>query len=187
MLRRDIFLPIPRISEYMGSRWCGFFLPSFSEGITEGQSFYNLYFSLSGTGGLPMSKDVRTTSEYADELGRLYRTWRTAVTATKSGGSNTHVDFHPGIIPRIWRDYMEYHPLFALPLESRDGFVKMAKMARELSELSLDTNMHIVWITSWNEWCERTTIEPTRTTAPDYPFGNVGYDLVETAKEVFGK
>lgn len=147
-------------------------------------SSYNLYFSLPGVGSLFMGED---TSEFVDKLRNVYQQWREVVTKTKVVGSKNYVDFQPGIIPRIWRDFMDYHPLFALPLESKEGFLKMAEMAQDLSEPALDTNLNIVWITSWNEWCERTAIEPTKAIEPNYPFGNLGFELLEVIKEVFGE
>ena len=149
---------------------------------------YNLFFTIPLLNKVAFldivkSRDLRT---FTDEMRPLYEVWRDVATTTKVSGRDEYVDFQPGIIPRIWRDFEFFHPLFALPLASKSDFIGMAEMARDLSEPALDTDLHIVWVTSWNEWWERTAVEPSRDTGGSYPFGNLGFDLLEAIDEVFG-
>jgi hypothetical protein len=99
------------------------------------------------------------------------------------------VDFHPGVIPQFDDSWMEGFPRvlnFPVHASSKDDAVKMFQVAKDNSEPAYDTNLHISWITSFNEWHETTTIEPTINDAdPKYPCGNYEFDFLEAVQEVF--
>ena len=135
--------------------------------------------------------DTSDIGHFADVLEVHFRQtgeWVTQIpVAGRTDGAT--VDFHPGVIPQFDDSWMVGFPReFNSPIlaSSRDDVLKMFRMARETSEPAYDTDLHVVWITSFNEWHETTTIEPTIIDEePKYPLGNYGFDFLEAVQEVF--
>lgn len=46
--------------------------------------------------------------------------------------------------------------------------------------------LQLIWLNTWNNWAESTTVEPTANLRPKYPAGNYQFDMVEVVREVFG-
>jgi hypothetical protein len=46
--------------------------------------------------------------------------------------------------------------------------------------------MKLIWINTWNNWAETTTIEPTASLGSKYPASNYQFDMLEVVREVFG-
>jgi Glycosyltransferase WbsX len=44
----------------------------------------------------------------------------------------------------------------------------------------------IVWLNTFNNWAETTTVEPTASTGQKYPAGDYGYDMLKAVRDVFG-
>jgi hypothetical protein len=72
----------------------------------------------------------------------------------------------------------------ALLAQNKQEVVEIFKVARELANAA-GGPAKVIWITSWNEWHEGTSIEPTVTGGAKYPGGNFGYDFLEAVSEVF--
>jgi len=45
---------------------------------------------------------------------------------------------------------------------------------------------NLIWVNTWNDWAETTTVEPTVDQGPKYPAGNYGFDFLEVIRDVFG-
>ena len=63
---------------------------------------------------------------------------------------------------------------------------------KALSEVALKyaqpvgkTGRHLIWIGTWNNFPESTQIEPTKP-GSNYPGGNIGTDILDVLKDVFG-
>ena len=127
----------------------------------------------------------------ADVFDVIFRHNREKVTQIPVAGrtDGAMVDFHPGVIPQFDDSWMTGFPRilnFPVHASSKDDVVKMFQVAKDNSEPAYDTNLHISWITSFNEWHETTTIEPTISDAdPKYPCGNYEFDFLEAVQEVF--
>ena len=143
------------------------------------QKFLMLPFNTSDVGHL------------ADVFEVIFKHNREKVTQIPVAGrtDGAMVDFHPGVIPQFDDSWMTGFPRvlnFPVHASSKDDVVKMFQVAKDNSEPAYDTNLHISWITSFNEWHETTTIEPTISDAePKYPLGNYEFDFLEAVQEVF--
>ena len=143
------------------------------------QKFLMLPFNTSDVGHL------------ADVFDLIFRHNRERVTQIPVAGrtDGAFVDFHPGVQPQFDDSWMEGFPrALNSPVHaiSKADVVKMFRVARDNSEPALDTDLRISWITSFNEWHETTTIEPTiLDDKPKYPLGNYGFDFLEAVQEVF--
>jgi hypothetical protein len=98
-------------------------------------------------------------------------------------GGNSHIVLQPGVLPQF-DNRKGTESGFALLAQSRDEVRQMFLVARDVADAQ-GTNPKVVWITSWNEWLEGTTIEPTETGGPKYPGGNYGYDFLELVSDIF--
>jgi hypothetical protein len=73
-----------------------------------------------------------------------------------------------------------------VPAQSKDQVIEMATVARKYAEPVGSSGMKLVWINTWNDWAETTTIEPTANLGSKYPAGNYQFDMLEVVREVFG-
>jgi len=135
--------------------------------------------------------DTSDTGHLADVFEVLFKHNRERVTKIPVAGrtDGATVDFHPGVLPQFDDSWMEGFPRvlnFPIYASSKADVVKMFQVAKDASEPAYDTDLHISWITSFNEWHETTTIEPTIVEGEaEYPGGNYGFDLLEAVQEVF--
>ena len=143
---------------------------------------------------LMLAFDTSTIGHLADVFELIFSQVRERVTRIPVAGreDGAMVDFHPGVIPQFDDSWMTGFPrVFNLPVHasSKEDVVKMFTVARDSTEPAYDTDLHISWITSFNEWHETTTIEPTVVeVGPAYPCqgpGNYGFDFLEAVREVF--
>jgi len=142
---------------------------------------------------LLLNFDTSDIGHYADVVEVILKHTREKVTQVQVAGRDdgAFVDFHPGVIPQFDDSWMTGFPrVLNSPIHasSKDDVVKMFQIARDASEPAFDTDLHISWITSFNEWHETTTIEPTIIDdQPAYPCGHYGFDFMEAVQEVFSQ
>jgi glycoprotein endo-alpha-1,2-mannosidase len=138
---------------------------------------YNLY-----SGGLS-EEGIRTTGQLALSLRPFFWNFQYQLRDLIVEGKNATVDFQPCVIPQF-DARISRHTDTALLAQSKEEVKQMFLVAREI--LDAKSGPKVVWITSWNEWHEGTSIEPTVTQGKKYPGGNYGYDFLEAVSEIFG-
>jgi hypothetical protein len=69
---------------------------------------------------------------------------------------------------------------------SKDQVIQMAEVARKHAEPAGNKELKLIWLNTWNNWAETTTIEPTTNLGPKYPARNYQFDMLEVVREVFG-
>jgi len=115
-----------------------------------------------------------------------FKWWTKQIAGLKVAGRNDLVNFQPAWAPQYDdRKFNLVHPTF-VPALGRDQVVQMAMVARKYAEPVGSKGMKLIWINTWNNWAETTTIEPTANLGPKYPAGNYGFDMLEVVREVFG-
>jgi hypothetical protein len=67
-----------------------------------------------------------------------------------------------------------------------DQAIAMAETVRKHAQPVGSLGQKLIWINTWNNWAEMTTIEPTKYLEPKYPAGNYYFDMLEVVREVFG-
>lgn len=127
-------------------------------------------------------EDIRYTRDVVDMAGVILRKWSQEAPAYKNKFTGEPVAFHPVITPQ----FIKPADLEALrySLQSVDDFRRFAVLARETATYNRLAGAKVIWITSWNEWYESTSIEPTVSGSSLQT--NYGFQLVEVIREVFG-
>lgn len=124
---------------------------------------------------------VRTTGQVVDLAGSYFREWARVVPTVKNNLTGDPVAFHPVINPQ----FIKPADPFALrySLGNVREFRAFAELARDTATYSPAAGAKVVWITSWNEWYEGTSIEPTHN-GPRLQT-NYGFQLLDVVREVF--
>ena len=115
--------------------------------------------------------------------------WQSEIRGLKVAGRQENVSLQPGWAPqyddRMFKAWQGQEGIY-VPATSREQVVAMAEVAREYSEPVGSQGWRLVWINTWNNWAEATTIEPTADQGPRYPAGNYQFDMLEVVREAFG-
>jgi Glycosyltransferase WbsX len=128
-----------------------------------------------------LKQDVRKTADVVPLAEKYFREWGGLLDGVKNYDTDEPVEFHPVINPQFWKpsdkDALYY------TLDSVDDFRRMARAAKETASWNQLANAKVIWITSWNEWYEGTSIEPAHN-GPTLQ-RNYGFELLRVLKEVF--
>jgi hypothetical protein len=115
-----------------------------------------------------------------------FKWWTDRIAGLKVAGREDLVNFQPAWAPQFDnRKFDLNHPIY-VPAQSKDQVIKMAMVARKYAEPVGSSGLKLIWINTWNDWAETTTIEPTANLGPKYPAGNYQFDMLEVVREVFG-
>ena len=134
--------------------------------------------------GLPDKADM---GQQAVAMDGFYKDWKSKIQGLKVVGRDDLVGFEPSF------GAQEDSRLFAppsnqiyVPALSKDQVIAMATVARDNAEPVGSLGQKLIWVNTWNDWAEGTTIEPTADLGPKYPAGNYGFDFLEVMRQVFG-
>ena len=131
--------------------------------------------------------DVREATKTTDDA---FTWWRQQLAGLKVTGRDEYVNFQPAWAPqydeRSIQGFDPSHTPIYVPATSKDQVKEMAMVARKHAEPVGRDGMKLIWLNTWNNWAETTTVEPTADIGPKYPAGNYGFDMLEVVREVFG-
>ena len=126
---------------------------------------------------------IQTTGQVVDLASSFFRQWASDVPSVRNYRTGDPVAFHPVINPQFIKpadpDALRYS------MTSVDEFRAFAELARDTATFSAAAGARVVWITSWNEWYEGTSIEPTYN-GPALET-NYGFQLLEVIRDVFSE
>lgn len=116
-----------------------------------------------------------------------FQWWTDRIAGLKVAGREDLVNFQPAWAPQYdERDWIFDHPTY-VPAQSKDQVIEMATVARKYAEPVGSSGLKLIWLNTWNNWAETTTVEPTATLGSKYPAGNYQFDMLEVVREVFGR
>jgi hypothetical protein len=134
--------------------------------------------------GLPTYSDMGKTAPAID---MFFQTWRKKIQGLTVVGRNEAVNFQPAWAPQFDnRLFGDGNPIY-VPALSKDQVTAMAQVARDNAEPVGSLNQMLVWINTWNNWAEATTIEPTANQGAKYPTGNYQFDMLEIVRDIYGQ
>lgn len=123
----------------------------------------------------------------AAQVDRAFAWWRNRMTGLRVSGRDEFVNFQSAWAPQYDEArFVSENPKY-VPALSRDQVVAMAQVARKHAEAVPGSGQKYVWLNTWNNWAETTTVEPTAALGPKYPAGNYQFDMLEVVREVFGR
>jgi hypothetical protein len=112
--------------------------------------------------------------------------WQDQIAGRKVTGREETVNFQPGWAPQYDESYwIDNNPIY-VPATSKDQVIQIAEVAKNYAQPAGEDKVKLIWLNTWNNWAETTTVEPTIDQGPKYPAGNYGFDMLEVVKEVFG-
>ena len=124
--------------------------------------------------------------EAALKVDDAFKWWTDRIAGLKVAGRGDLVNFQPGWAPQYdERNWIFDHPAY-VPAQSKDQVIEMAMVARKYSEPVGSSGLRLIWLNTWNNWAETTTVEPTANLGLKYPAGNYQFDMLEVVREVFG-
>ncbi|MBI5838897.1 MAG: glycoside hydrolase family 99-like domain-containing protein [Chloroflexi bacterium] len=125
----------------------------------------------------------------AEIQGDVFKKWQAEIQGLKVAGRQEDVILQPGWAPqyddRLFKAWQGQEGIY-VPAMSKDQVVAMAEVARKYSEPVGSQGWKLIWINTWNNWAEATTIEPTIDQGPKYPAGNYQFDMLEIVRDIFG-
>jgi hypothetical protein len=128
--------------------------------------------------------DVGEATTAVDEA---FTWWRDQLKGTKVTGRDEEVNFQPAWAPQYDESFfISDNPLY-VPATSKEQVAEMASMIRNHAEPVGNSGQRLIWLNTWNNWAETTTVEPTADLGPKYPAGNYQFDLLEVNRDVFGR
>jgi hypothetical protein len=137
--------------------------------------------------GLGTYKDVGAT---VPALDIALRDWQKEIKGLKVTGRQDLVNLEPGFDPqfdnRLFCAGAGNTNCIYVPAASRDQVVAMADLVKKYATPVGSQGEKLVWVNTWNNWAETTTVEPTILQGPKYPAGNYGFDFVEIIHDTFG-
>jgi hypothetical protein len=133
--------------------------------------------------GVPLKNDI---GEQAKTTDAVFKQWRKKISGLKVAGRDETVNFQPGWAPQFDNRMFDPSNSIYVPANSKDQVVAMATMARDNAEPYGQDGSQLIWLNTFNNWAETTTVEPTANDGPKYPAGNYQFDLLEVVRDVFG-
>ncbi len=116
-----------------------------------------------------------------------FKWWTERIAGLKVAGREDSVNFQPGWAPQYdERNFVKEYPKY-VPAQSKDQVAQMAMVARKYAQPVGSNGLKLIWLNTWNNWAETTTVEPTANLGPKYPAGNYQFDMLEVIQEVFGR
>lgn len=124
--------------------------------------------------------------EAAVKVDGAFKWWTDRIAGLKVAGREGLVNFQPAWAPQYdERNFVFDHPKY-VPAQSKDQVIEMATVARKYAEPVGSSGLKLIWLNTWNNWAETTTVEPTANLGSKYPAGNYQFDMLEVVREVFG-
>ena len=120
------------------------------------------------------------------DFDHAYNVWAGRIKNLKVAGRTDLVNLEPSFTPQFDNHLFDPNNLIYVPAESRDQVVAMANVAAKYAQPVGSENWKLVWMNTWNNWAETTTIEPTTNLGPKYPAGNYQLDMLDIIREIFG-
>lgn len=128
-------------------------------------------------------KNVQAASVDVD---KAYKVWSSRINGVNVAGRTDAVNFEPSFTPQFDNRLFDPKNSIYVPAESRDQVVAAANVAVKYAQPVGSQKWKLVWLNTWNDWAETTTVEPTIGSGPKYPAGNYQFDMLDVVREIFG-
>jgi hypothetical protein len=124
--------------------------------------------------------------EAAVAVDGAFQWWRSRIAGLQVAGREELVNFQPAWAPQYDETHFVFDRPKYVPATGKEQVIEMAMVARKHTEPVGSSGLKLVWLNTWNNWAETTTVEPTANLGPRYPAGNYQFDMLEVVRDVFG-
>jgi hypothetical protein len=129
---------------------------------------------------------MHDVGQAATQVDYAFQWWTSQINGLQVTGRDDLVNFQPAWAPQYdERNFRTDNPLY-VPALSMDQVTQMATVARTYAQPVGSSGLKLIWLNTWNNWAETTTIEPTADLGPRYPAGNYQFDMLEVVRNIFG-
>ena len=128
----------------------------------------------------------KDTGDAIDEVDQAFEYWRANIKDLKVIDREEFVNFQPAWAPQYDERLFVGDQGIYIPATSKNQVMAMAEMVRKHAEPAGSQGQKLIWLNTWNNWAETTTVEPTANLGPKYPGGNYQFDMLEVVRDVFG-
>jgi hypothetical protein len=128
-------------------------------------------------------KNVQAASVDVD---KAYGVWSNRIKGVTVVGRSDVINFEPSFTPQFDNRLFSPTDSIYIPAESKDQVIAAANVAVKYAQPVGSQNWKLIWLNTWNNWAETTTVEPTIDSGPKYPAGNYQFDMLDVVREVFG-
>ncbi len=120
------------------------------------------------------------------DLDKAYNVWSSRIKGVNVAGRSDMINFEPSFTPQFDNRLFDPGNPIYVPAESKDQVIAAAQVAVKYAQPVGSQNWKLVWLNTWNNWAETTTVEPTVDSGPKYPAGNYQFDMLDVVRQVFG-
>jgi len=139
---------------------------------------------------VPGAPKLASAGAAAEFVARSSAAWRDKIAGATVRGRTDPLVFQPGFTPqeddRLFRKNTHQPNSNYVPARSRAEVERLARVALAYASRVGGDSQKLVWLNTFNNWAETTTVEPTATAGPRYPAGNYGFDMLRAVRKVFG-
>ena len=133
---------------------------------------------------------IHTLPEAASFEDGAFTKWQQQIQGLTVAGRSDPVAFQPGFTPQyddvLFRTANNIPNPTSIQARSQAEVEDLARVSLAHAPALPDTGQKIVWLNTWNNWAETTTVEPTAALGPKYPAGNYQFDMLNAIDDVFG-
>jgi glycosyl transferase family WbsX len=137
--------------------------------------------------GQRVPNDIADAATIADRSATL---WQDEIRGLTVQGRSDPLVYQSAFTPQyddtLYRNNNGIGDAKSIPARSKDDVVRLAQIALAHAQPEGASGDRIVWLSTFNNWAETTTVEPTADSGPKYPAGNYGFDMLDVVRDVFG-
>jgi hypothetical protein len=139
---------------------------------------------------MPGAPPIQSLPEAATFTDGAFTKWQQELQGVQVAGRAQPVAFQPGFTPQyddtLFRTVNNIGNPTSVQARSRSEVEDLARVSLAHAPPSPESAQHLIWLNTFNNWAETTTVEPTASTGPKYPAGNYRYDMLNAVGKVFG-
>lgn len=139
---------------------------------------------------MPGAPPIHSLPEAATFVDGAFTKWQQELAGLTVAGRSDPVAFQPGFTPQyddvLFRTANGIPGPTSIQAQSQAEVEALARVSLAHATTVPGTSQRVIWLGTWNNWAETTTVEPTAALGPKYPAGNYQFDMLNAIKDVFG-
>jgi hypothetical protein len=139
---------------------------------------------------MPGAPLIHTLPEAANFVDGAFTRWQQEVQGLTVAGRTDPVAFQPGFTPQyddtLFRTANGIGNPTSIQAQSQAEVESLASVSLAHATPVPGTSQRLIWLNTFNNWAETTTVEPTAAAGSKYPAGNYQFDMLNVISDIFG-